>query len=108
MVERREGLSAVNPGEVVPAIAEVLIVQWAASVAAYGYFLRDLNVGERFVFVLIAILGFATMTVAGSVSHGLLWTALALTSSWIFITRKKGLPRVYDHEEVKVIPTEPD
>jgi TRAP transporter 4TM/12TM fusion protein len=47
---------------VVPAIAEVVFIQWAVSIASYGYIFRPLAGWERGVFAIVSVLGFLGMT----------------------------------------------
>ncbi|HEX5539786.1 MAG TPA: TRAP transporter large permease subunit [Methylophilaceae bacterium] len=46
---------------VIPPIVEVLLIQWTASLAAYGYFRRNLSLMERTCFTVITLLGFAAV-----------------------------------------------
>jgi TRAP transporter 4TM/12TM fusion protein len=47
--------------QVVPAIVEVLLIQWAAALAAYGHFRKDLSPAQRAGFAIVTLLGFAAM-----------------------------------------------
>ncbi len=47
---------------VVPAIGEVIFIQWAVSIASYGYLFRPLTGWERGVFAIVSVLGFLGMT----------------------------------------------
>jgi TRAP transporter 4TM/12TM fusion protein len=47
---------------VVPAILEVVFIQWSVSIASYGFFFRVLIGWERMVFAAVALLGFLGMT----------------------------------------------
>jgi len=47
---------------VVPAILEVVFIQWSVSIASYGFFFRVLVGWERMVFASVALLGFLGMT----------------------------------------------
>jgi TRAP transporter 4TM/12TM fusion protein len=47
---------------VVPAILEVVFIQWSVSIASYGFFFRVLVGWERMVFAAVALLGFLGMT----------------------------------------------
>lgn len=51
---------------VIPPLLEVLAIQFAASVASYGYFIRILVGWERWVFAVIAICGFLYMAHMGT------------------------------------------
>src|SRR3546814_3114966 len=46
---------------VAPAVFQVLVIQATASIAAYGYFFRDLAGWERWSFVIATALGFGAM-----------------------------------------------
>lgn len=46
---------------VIPLIAEVMLIQWAASLANYGYWRRDLSSLERAGFGAVMVLGFVAM-----------------------------------------------
>ena len=47
---------------VVPAILEVVFIQWSVSIASYGFLFRVLIGWERMVFAAVALLGFLGMT----------------------------------------------
>ncbi|MEO0620726.1 MAG: TRAP transporter fused permease subunit [Pseudomonadota bacterium] len=51
--------------DVVPALAEVLLIQLTVSIAAYGYLFRNLVGWERWAFLGVALLGFLGMTGQG-------------------------------------------
>src|SRR3546814_4269328 len=46
---------------VAPAVFEVLVIQATASIAAYGYFFRDLAGWERWAFVIATAVGFGAV-----------------------------------------------
>jgi len=47
---------------VVPAILEVVFIQWSVSIASYGYIFRPINGWERWLYALVSLLGFLGMT----------------------------------------------
>ncbi len=47
-----------TPWSLWPALAEIVLLQWAISIAAYGYLRRSLSAMERWVFALISGVGF--------------------------------------------------
>ncbi len=51
---------------VVPAVVEVIAIQWTVSIASYGYIFRPLSAWERCVFAVAALAGFLTMTLGGA------------------------------------------
>jgi hypothetical protein len=74
-------------------IGEVVLIQWLASVAAYGYALRPLGTGERMLFGVAAALGFVAMTIGESAAHWYwhyaLWSLTAALTAWMIVTRDK-------------------
>ncbi|MDX1718398.1 MAG: hypothetical protein R3287_15940, partial [Anderseniella sp.] len=74
---------------VVPAFAEVVGIQGAVSIAAYGYFLRNLNWWERLVFLAIAFAGFFNMMLHDSLYlYGGL-AAFAVIAAWLVFTKDR-------------------
>ncbi len=79
---------------VVPQILEVLAIQFTVSIAAYGYYLRNLNGWERGVFGVAALIGFFAMTWGQIYWH---WTLIAIVAAmtvWLLATRAR-----YPHPE---------
>lgn len=76
---------------VIPAIVEVVFIQWAVSIASYGYIFRALIGWERWVFAVVAFLGFMGMTIDSQylIAGGVLF---AIGGGYAFITRSKALP----------------
>ncbi len=74
----------------VPAILEVLAIQTTVSVAAYGYYLRNLVVWERLVFTAAALVGFFAMTLGETYWHMTLIAVLVVMTIWLLITRSRG------------------
>jgi TRAP transporter 4TM/12TM fusion protein len=75
---------------VVPDILEVLLVQWACSLAAYGYFRRDLSGFERWIFVVISLLGFGAMIDVVHIFDLLFFGSLAVMMVWIYLSARTG------------------
>lgn len=75
---------------VLPAFVEVVAIQFATSVAAYGYYVRRLNWWERWVFVVIAFAGFFNMTLRDSVYLYLGLSVFVVISAWLLTTRRKA------------------
>jgi TRAP-type uncharacterized transport system fused permease subunit len=75
---------------VVPQIMEVLAIQFTVSIAAYGYYLRNLNAWERAVFAAAAIVGFFAMTWGQIYWHWLLIAIAAAMTVWLLLTRARG------------------
>jgi TRAP transporter 4TM/12TM fusion protein len=75
---------------VVPAVAEVVGIQWTISIAAYGYIFRPLVGWERFAFAIAALCGFLGMTDMGYeyfVAQGLVFLPLA---GYAYMTRHRN------------------
>ena len=68
---------------VVPPLALTLVLQWTVSVAAYGYFRRDLTAIERGAFGAISVLGFAAMVSDGHAITAVFVAMLAVAMAWI-------------------------
>ncbi len=71
---------------VLPPLVEVLLVQWTVSVAAYGYFLRDLSFTERLAFTIVSGLGFAALVSEAVVWQWSLWISLGILVPWVALT----------------------
>ncbi len=75
-------------------IVEVMLIQLLISVACYGWLVRNCSGLERAVFAVIAILGFAAMTVgeqpANWWTHYALWGGSAALFAWMMSTRGWG------------------
>lgn len=74
---------------VVPAFLEVVAIQGAVSIAAYGYFLRNLNWWERMVFLGIAFAGFFNMTLHESFYLYLGFIVFAAIAGWVIFTKSR-------------------
>ncbi|MEE4237396.1 MAG: TRAP transporter fused permease subunit [Anderseniella sp.] len=72
---------------VVPAFAEVVAIQAAVSIAAYGYFLRNLSWWERLVFLGIAFSGFFNMMLHDSMYFYLGAAIFTVITGWLMYTR---------------------
>jgi TRAP-type uncharacterized transport system fused permease subunit len=72
---------------VVPAFAEVVAIQAAVSIAAYGYFLRNLNWWERLVFLGIAFAGFFNMMLHDSMYFYLGAGVFVVITGWLMYSR---------------------
>jgi TRAP transporter 4TM/12TM fusion protein len=72
---------------VVPAFAEVVAIQAAVSIAAYGYFLRNLSWWERLVFLGIAFAGFFNMMLHDSLYFYLGAAIFTVITGWLIYTR---------------------
>jgi TRAP transporter 4TM/12TM fusion protein len=83
---------------VVPQILEVLAIQFTVSIAAYGYYLRNLNIWERGVFAVAALIGFFAMTWGQIYWHWSLIAIAAAMTVWLFATRAR-----YPHLEKAVV-----
>ena len=74
-------------------IAEVLLIQWLVSVAAYGWSFRWLSATERWLFGIAGFLGFAAMTVGERATHNYwhytLWSLSIALTIWTIITRDR-------------------
>lgn len=68
---------------VVPPLILVLVLQWTVSVAAYGYFRRDLNTIERGAFTVVSLAGFAAIVGEGYTYIFTFIASLALLIAWI-------------------------
>lgn len=75
-------------------IGEVVLIQWLAAVAAYGYALRPLGMIERIVFGVAAALGFLAMTLGEAGSHWYwhyaLWATTGILLAWLIATRRSA------------------
>ncbi len=81
-----------TPWSVWPAVAEILLLQWAISVAAYGYLRRVLSATERWVFALTSGIGFFAV-IEDSVLLSLFFVGM-FGAMWLWIgVRKSLLPR---------------
>jgi hypothetical protein len=83
---------------VVPQILEVLAIQFTVSIAAYGYYLRNLNIWERGVFAVAALIGFFAMTWGQIYWHWSLISIATAMTVWLFATRAR-----YPHLEKAVV-----
>jgi TRAP transporter 4TM/12TM fusion protein len=74
---------------VVPQILEVLAIQFTVSVAAYGYYLRNLNGWERGVFSVASLIGFFAMTLGEIYWHWSLIAICVAMTAWLIATRAR-------------------
>jgi len=74
---------------VVPAIAEVVFVQWLISVAAFGYFIRVLMGWERLMFAIAALMGFMGLTMQANYGYLSLAVTVAM-AVYVFVSRSKS------------------
>jgi TRAP transporter 4TM/12TM fusion protein len=73
-----------------PPLAEVLAIQFATSVACYGYFLRSLLPWERWVFGVIAVVGFLNMTLGDGYYLVTGSALLAAMTFWLMFSRNRS------------------
>jgi TRAP-type uncharacterized transport system fused permease subunit len=73
----------------IPQILEVLAIQFTVSIAAYGYYIRNLNGWERGVFSVAALIGFFAMTLGQIYWHWLLIVIIAAMTVWLYLTRMR-------------------
>lgn len=76
--------------KLVPALLEVLAIQITASIAAYGYCLRDLAAWERLVFAAAGLIGFLAMTEGQIYWHWSFVGIMAIMLTWLVATRARG------------------
>ncbi len=76
--------------DVIPPLLEVLGIQFAASVAGYGYYLRGLVSWERWVFTVIALAGFLNMTLGDSIYLIVGVGLFALMTLYLLTSRKSA------------------
>ncbi len=74
---------------VVPAVLEVIAIQFVVSVAAYGHFFRVLNGWERGVFLIAAFCGFMAMTLGQIYWHAALIGIVLLMGTWLYFARER-------------------
>lgn len=70
---------------VLGSIVEVLVIQWAVSVAAYGHLSRNLTAKERWAFALASVFGFAAMVSEHYYWDTLLYATLVALGAWIYV-----------------------
>jgi TRAP transporter 4TM/12TM fusion protein len=73
----------------IPQILEVLAIQFTVSIAAYGYYIRNLNGWERGVFSVAALIGFFAMTLGQIYWHWSLIVIAAAMTVWLYLTRMR-------------------
>lgn len=73
----------------IPQILEVLAIQFTVSIAAYGYYIRNLNGWERGVFSVAALIGFFAMTLGQIYWHWSLIVIIAAMTVWLYLTRMR-------------------
>lgn len=77
---------------VVPAVLEVVAIQCACAIAAYGYIFRPLSLWERLIFAIAAVSGFLGMTLGGIQYAAGLVLLFAGGGSYAFVTRARPAP----------------
>ncbi|MEE8189074.1 MAG: TRAP transporter fused permease subunit [Kiloniellales bacterium] len=70
---------------VIPPVVLLLVLQWTVSVAAYGYFRRNLGAVERTAFTLVSLAGFLAIVTPGATTKLLFALLLVLTMGWILL-----------------------
>jgi len=74
---------------VVPAIAEVMAIQWTISIAAYGYIFRPLAGWERTLFAIAALCGFLGMTEVGNEYFAVQGALFVLLGAYAYMSRHR-------------------
>ena len=75
---------------VIPPVVLILVLQWTVSVAAYGYFRRDLSAVERGAFVLVSLVGFAALVSDGGAMTFIFLGLLAAAVAWTWLVAARG------------------
>jgi TRAP-type uncharacterized transport system fused permease subunit len=78
-----------TPWSVWPAVAEILLLQWAISISAYGHLRRALLAAERWVFALISGIGFFAV-IDDNVLFSLFFAGM-FGAMWLWIGVRKSL-----------------
>jgi len=75
---------------VLPPLLEVLAIQYTASIAGYGHYLRPLGGTERWMFAGIAVTGFFNMTLGDMIYLvvGVAW--FAAMTIYILVSKKRS------------------
>lgn len=73
--------------EVLVPIITCLLLQWTVSVTCYGYFWRDLNALERWLFGCVSVAGYGALTDRGIYSNILFVALLAVMTVYLHFTK---------------------
>ena len=82
---------------VLPAVLEVMAIQWTVSIAAYGYIFRPLAGWERLLFAIATLCGFLGMTDVGKeyfIAQAAIFFPLA---AYAYLTRGRPRPEAAGH-----------
>jgi TRAP-type uncharacterized transport system fused permease subunit len=79
---------------VVPPLAEILLIQWTSSIALFGYFRRPLGTFERVLFGALTVLGYWAMVTEALYSTFVFAGAAALLLAASGLRRAKIVPVV--------------
>jgi len=79
---------------VVPAILEVIAIQWTCSIAAYGHIFRPLTGLERMVFAAAALAGFLGMTLGGTQYVAAFALLFLIGAGFAYVTRGRAAATV--------------
>lgn len=74
----------------VPAILEVVFIQWAVSIGSYGHLFRALGGLERIAFAIVALVGFLGMTLDPQLRY-VAAAAFAVLVAYAYVTRRRKL-----------------
>lgn len=78
-------------GATLIAIGEVLLLQGAFALAAYGYLIRALAGWERLIFAIVGVCGFMYLTTGVLAYEFVFFGGSLLLIAWLFITRNRQL-----------------
>jgi len=70
---------------VIPPVILILVLQWTISVAAYGYFRRELSMIERLGFTVVSLAGFWAMVSEDRIFTFVFVALLAISVAWIWL-----------------------
>jgi TRAP-type uncharacterized transport system fused permease subunit len=79
---------------VVPAVLEVVAIQWTVSIASYGHIFRPLSGWERTVFAAAAIAGFLAMTLGAAYYFAAFALLFVAGAGFAFLTRNRAVAAV--------------
>ena len=77
--------------ETLVAVAEVLVLQGAFAIAAYGFMLRSLVAWERTAFAVAGVCGFMALTDHGAGYYLALYGVLVALAAWLFVSRNRAV-----------------
>lgn len=87
-----ELMSFPNVGwNVLPALIEVLLIQFTVSVASYGFFIRSLPGWARWLFLVAALSGFLGMTDQGNFWFAIQVAITVALGAWAWTSRQRGI-----------------